>query len=139
MLKKIVSSYCLLLSLGAFLLGIYMLLGKGIFVDYPPEWIGVMPFSSWNSLALFGMIIFGIGNAGAGIYGFRKKTKKVFVWAISLGAFCFLCAALPIFLLGEWYLPLVQLFLASVIQVLLGVIGLIASKGEKRCAENLSY
>lgn len=116
-----------------------MFLGKGAFADFPPEWMDVMPFSSWNSLALFGMIVFGIGNAGAGIYGFNKKNNKVFVLAIILGILCFLCAALPLILLGEWYLPLVFLFLASLIQVLLGVIGLLTSKGEKRCGENLSY
>ncbi|QHJ69138.1 hypothetical protein [Planococcus halotolerans] len=139
MLKKLVSSYCLFLSLSAFLLGSYMFLGKGAFADFPPEWIGIMPFSSWNSLALFGMIVFGISNAVAGIYGFNKKNSKVFVLAIFLGALCFLCAALPIILLDEWYLPLVFLFLASTVQILLGFIGLITSKEEKRCGENLSY
>ncbi|WP_422122294.1 hypothetical protein DHX103_10820 [Planococcus sp. X10-3] len=126
--KKIVSSYALLLSLGAFYLGSIMLLGEGLFADFPPEWVGVMPFNSWISLALFGMIVFGLGNAGAAIHGFMKKDKKVFVLAIVLGALCFLCAALPVILLGEWYLPLIQLFLASAIQMALGLIGLIAKK-----------
>ncbi|WP_372868834.1 hypothetical protein [Planomicrobium okeanokoites] len=139
MLKKLVSSYCFLLSISAFLLGSYMFLGKGAFADFPPEWIGIMPFSSWNSLALFGMIVFGIGNAGAGIYGLLTKSQKVFLLSIILGTWLFLAAELPIILIGEWYLPLVFLFLASAIQVLLGVIGLLTNKGEKRCGKNLSY
>ncbi|TAA71712.1 hypothetical protein [Planococcus salinarum] len=139
MLKKIVSFYCLLLSLGAFFLGTTILLGDGMFADFPPEWVGVMPFTSWASLALFGMIVFGVGNAVTGIYGLRKNDNMVFVLAILLGAVCFLCASLPIILLGEWYLPIVQLFLASAIQILLGIIGLIVHKGGKRCGEKLSY
>lgn len=131
MLKKLVSSYCLLLSLSAFLLGSYMFLGKGAFAGFPPEWIGIMPFSSWNSLALFGMIVFGIGNAGVGVYGLLKKSQKVFLLSIILGTWLFLAAELPIILMGEWYLPLVFLFLASAIQILLGVIGLLTNKGEK--------
>lgn len=131
MLKKFVSSYCLLLSLSAFFLGSYMFLGKGAFADFPPEWIGIMPFSSWNSLALFGMIVFGISNAGVGIYGLLKKSHKVFLLSIILGTWLFLAAELPIILMGEWYLPLVFLFLASAIQVLLGVIGLLTNKGGK--------
>lgn len=139
MLKKIVSSYCLLLSLGAFFQGIIMLSGDGIFADFPSEWVGVMPFTSWASLAWFGMIVFGVANAVTGIYGLRKNNNAVFVLAIILGALCFLCAALPIILLGEWYLPIVQLFLTSGIQILLGITGLIVHKGEKRCGEKLSY
>ncbi|MFD1030155.1 hypothetical protein [Metaplanococcus flavidus] len=126
--RNIVSSYTLLLSLGAFYYGSLMLSGDGIFADFPPEWVGVMPFNSWMSLALFGMIVFGLGNAGAAIYGFMKKDQKLFVLVIFLGALCFLCAALPIILLGEWYLPLIQLFLASALQMALGFIGLIAKK-----------
>ncbi|WP_144235620.1 hypothetical protein [Planomicrobium okeanokoites] len=139
MLKKLVSSYCFLLSISAFLLGSYMFLEKGAFADFPPEWNGIMPFSSWNSLALFGMIVFGSGNAGAGIYRLLTKSRKVFLLSIILGTWLFLAAELPIILMGEWYLPLVFLFLASAIQVLLGVIGLLTNKGEKRCGKNLSY
>ena len=131
MLRIIVSSYSLLLSLGAFYLGSVMLFAKGVFGDFPPEWIGVMPFSSWDALGLFGMIVFGAGNALVAFYGFRKKSNKVFVSAIILGALCFLCAASPIILLGEGYLPLVQLFLVSAVQILLGVIGLIVGKSKK--------
>ncbi len=134
MLKYITGAYCLFLSLGALYLGISMLLGKGIFADFPPEWIGVMPFSSWDTLALFGIIVFGIGNAAAGVYGIRKNAK-VFVLALVLGAFCFLCAALPIMLLGEGYLPLVYLFLASALQMILGTFGLIAGRKRKYSAK----
>lgn len=136
-LKKLVSTYLLLLSLGAFYLGSVMLSGEGIFADFPPEWVGVMPFSSWSSLALIGMIVFGLGNAGAAVYGFIKKDHKIFLLAIILGALCFGGALMPVVLLGEWYLPTVYLFIAGTVQILLGFIGLFFMKSKKRFRFNV--
>ncbi|WP_033541891.1 hypothetical protein [Planococcus sp. CAU13] len=130
-LKKLVSSYSLLLSLGAFYLGSIMLSGEGVFADFPPEWIGVMPFNSWNSLALFGMIVFGLGNAAAAVYGFTKKNNRIFLLAIVLGALCFAGALMPAVLLGEWYLSTVYLFMAGALQILLSIIGLFFVKSRK--------
>ena len=131
LIRNVVSSYALLLSLGAFYLGIVMLSGRGIFAEFPPEWVGVMPFGSWLALALFGMIVFGLGNAAVAAVGWLKKRKTVFVLSIILGLFCLLCTFMPVFLLGEWYLPTVYLFLAGTIQVLLGCSGFIAVKSKK--------
>lgn len=127
-LTKIASFYHLLLVLGAFYLGISMFLGRGVFADFPPEWIGTMPFRNWESLALFGMIVFGGGNAIAGVYGFIKKDKKVFLLSLVLGALLFLCASMPVILLGEWYLPTAFLTLLSAVQLSIGFIGLIVRK-----------
>lgn len=128
MLRTILNTFNLLLSLGAFYLGGLMFLKKGIFSAFPQEWIGQMPFSSWASLALFGIIIFGIGNAVAFAYGFIKKNKKVFILSIGMGSLLLLCAALPIVLLGEWYLPTAYFFILSSIQLVLGLVGLVAEK-----------
>jgi len=46
-----------------------------VFVEFPPEWVGVMPFTSWSALAIYGMIVFGIGNAVAAVYGFTRKAR----------------------------------------------------------------
>lgn len=132
MIKTIVSTYSFLLSLGAFYLGITMLSGQGMFAEFPPEWSGVMPFGSWTALALFGMIVFGLGNAIAAFYGFFRKNRGIYVPAIILGALCFGGALMPAVLLGEWYLPTVYLFMAGTLQVLLGVTGFIAVKFQKR-------
>ena len=124
MLIKLVSTFHLALSLGAFFAGISMLPGMGIFVEFPPEWVGVMPFNSWTALAVFGMIVFGVGNAIAAIYGFTKKDPKLFLFTISLGILLFCSAAMPIVLLGDWYLPLVYFFALSFVQLFIGLFGI---------------
>ena len=123
MLTKLVSAFNLAMSLGAFYMGISMLPFMGVFVEFPPEWVGVMPFNSWSALATYGMVVFGSGNAVAAVYGFVRKTRKIFVANLGLGVLLFLSAALPIMLLGEWYLPLVFFFVLSFIQIALGLYG----------------
>ena len=127
LLKNILNIYNLLLSLGAFYLGLSMLLGGGVFNTFPPEWIGKLPFNSWASLALFGMVIFGSGNAFASIWGFIKKDIKIFIMTISMGALFFFCTVISTMLVGEWYLPTVQFLMLSLIQIILGLIGLVIS------------
>lgn len=125
-LKTSVNVYNLLLSLGAFYLGVSMFLERGVFETFPQEWIGVLPFNQWASLALFGMIVFGIGNGIASIYGFIKNDNKLFIITFLMGALFFLCTVIPTIVLGEWYLPTSALFLFSVIQLVLGLIGFLA-------------
>ena len=127
LLKNILNSYNLLLSLGAFYLGLSMLLGRGVFDTFPPEWIGKLPFNSWASLALFGMIIFGVGNAFASIWGFIKKEKIIFIMTFTMGALLFFCTFISTRLVGEWYLPTGQLLIFSIIQISLGLVGLVIS------------
>ncbi|MEZ0481044.1 hypothetical protein [Planococcus sp. SSTMD024] len=124
MLTKLVAAFNLAMSLGAFYMGISMLPFMGVFVEFPPEWVGVMPFASWSALAIYGMVVFGIGNAVAAVYGFTKKTRTCFAANLILGVVLSLSAALPIVLLGEWYLPLVFFFFLSFIQIALGLYGL---------------
>ena len=130
-LRRIIGVYSALLAIGAFYLGTVMLSDKGLFAEFPPEWVGVMPFSSWSALALFGIIVFGLGNAAIAAVGWIKKDNTVFGLSIILGAFCLLCTLMPVFLLGDWYLPTVYLFLAGTIQILLGCTGFIAVKSKK--------
>ncbi len=127
LLKNILNFYNLLLSLGACYLGVSMLLGRGVFDTFPPEWIGKLPFNSWASLALFGMIIFGSGNAFASIWGFIKKDIKIFIMTITMGALFFFCTVISTMLVGEWYLPTGQFLILSSIQILLGVVGFVIS------------
>ena len=122
-MKSILNIYNLLLSLGAFYLGVSMFLERGVFDTFPQEWIGILPFNNWASLALFGIIIFGIGNGIASTYGFIKKDKKIFIITFTMGGLFFLCIIIPTILLGEWYLPTSALFVLSIIQILLGLIG----------------
>ncbi|MFY3790297.1 hypothetical protein ACOQFO_01035 [Ureibacillus sp. MALMAid1270] len=123
LLKSILNVYNLLLSLGAFYLGVSMFLKKGVFETFPQEWIGVLPFNNWASLALFGIIVFGIGNGIASTYGFIKKDNKIFAITFTMGVLFFFCTIIPTILLGVWYLPTSALFVLSIIQILLGFFG----------------
>lgn len=127
LLKNISNCYNLLLALGAFYLGIQMILARGAFDSWPPEWIGKLPFTSWASLALFGMIVFGIGNAFSSIWGFIKKDQKVFLMTFTMGALFFFCTVISTILVGEWYLPTSGFLLFSTIQLLLGLVGFVIS------------
>jgi len=119
-----VNLYSLVLSLGAFYLGLSML--GGSFETFPPEWIGKIPFTNWASLALFGIIVFGIGNGFISIYGFMKK-DNIFIMNIIMGALFLLCTVIPTYLLGEWYLPTGIFLILSLIQLFIGLIGLAAN------------
>ncbi len=140
LLKNILNVYNLLLSLGAFYLGVSMFLERGVFDTFPQEWIGVLPFNNWGSLALFGIIVFGIGNGIASTYGFIKQDKKIFIITFTMGILFLLCTVLPTILLGEWYLPTSALFIFSLIQILLGLFGFLSfylfSLLKKRNGEN---
>ncbi|MET3683464.1 hypothetical protein ABID56_001559 [Alkalibacillus flavidus] len=131
-IKTISNVYNLLLSLGAFYLGVTMLSGEGVFETFPPEWVGRMPFNSWESLAFSGMIIFGIGNAVIAFYGFIKKDHKLFILTFIWGLLLFLSAIMPIMLIGEWYLPALQIWLLSLMQLILGFIGIVSKKFNKK-------
>ena len=123
LLKSILNSYNLLMSLGAFYLGVSMFLERGVFDTFPQEWIGVLPFNNWASLALFGVIVFGIGNGIASTYGFIKKDNNIFTITFTMGVLFFLCTVIPTILLGEWYLSTSALFVLSLIQIFLGLFG----------------
>lgn len=123
LLRKYVSGYNLLLALGAFYMGTSILLSEGIFGEFPPEWTGRMPFNSWESLALFGIVVFGVGNAAIAVMGFVKNTKPVFWLTAMMGALLFAASVMPAVLVGEWYLPTVQLLAIGILQLALGLFG----------------
>ncbi|WP_163972010.1 hypothetical protein [Oceanobacillus halotolerans] len=130
-LKTISNLYQLLLAIGALYVGILMFLGSGVFATFPPEWIGTMPFTNWSSLAIVGIIIFGIGNAFVSTYGFitKKGTHKTFfLLTITMGLLLFLSALTPVLLVGEWYLPTALFWLLSFIQLSLGLLGFVTKK-----------
>lgn len=127
LLKTILNFYNLFLALGAFYAGGSMLLGKGAFDTFPSQWVGKLPFTNWAGIALFGIIIFGIGNAMASIYGFRRKDNKIFLFTTAMGALLFFSTVTSTMLVGEWYLPTGQLLILSLIQLSLGIFGFVIS------------
>lgn len=127
LIKNMLNIYNSLLALGALYLGVSMFLGRGVFETFPQEGLGVLPFTNWASLAIFGIIVFGIGNGIAATYGFIKKDKKIFIITVTMGALFFICTVIPTFLLGEWYLPTSAFLVLSIIQIGLGILGSIIS------------
>ena len=63
LIKSVLNIYNLLLSLGAFYLGVLMFLERGVFDTFPQEWIGILPFNNWENLVLFGVIILELETA----------------------------------------------------------------------------
>ncbi len=122
MLKKtIINVYNTALSLGAFYLGGSMISGKGIFATFPPEWAGDLPFDSWMAMAIVGMIVFGLGNAVVAIRGFMRYDRQIFFSTLFMGTLLFIATIGATLSVGEWYLPSVQLLIASVVQLALGL------------------
>ncbi|WP_134341224.1 hypothetical protein [Filobacillus milosensis] len=128
LLKNVSNSYNLLLSLAAFYTGINILTGTGVFSEFPQEWVGKIPFNSWESIAIFGILIFGFGNAIAAIYGFIKKGRKIFIMTLIMGVLFLSCMVLQIILLDEVFLATVQFILASSLQLFLGLVGLVKTR-----------
>ena len=126
--KYISNTYNLVLSFGAFYLGISMISEKEPFDTFPKEWLGLVPFDNWSILGLFGIIVFGIGNAVFSVYAFSKKDKVIFLPTLIMGLLFSLCVVIPTISFDSWYLPTSMLFVFSLIQILLGLIGLIIRK-----------
>ena len=125
LLKYGLNIYNLFLSLGAFYVGVPMFLGLGEFDTFPQEWVGEVPFNSWASLALFGVAVFGIGNAIASIYGFIKKDQKIFTMTFAMGLLFFFTTVISTVLVGEWYMPTGIFLILSIIQISLGLFGFV--------------
>lgn len=116
--------YNLLLSLGAFYTGMMMFSESGVFASFPQEWQGKVPFYNWSIAAFFTILIFGIGNGVASLYGVRKRENQLYMITVIMGFLFFLCILTQIILLKEWYLATVELLCLSVLQILIGSLGL---------------
>ncbi|MET3658055.1 hypothetical protein [Sporosarcina psychrophila] len=86
-----------------------MFLERGAFDTFPQEWIGVLPFNNWASLALFGMIVFGIGNGIASTYGFKNNDKKIHN-DLHYGSFIFLLYCYTNYFVGRMVLTNISIF-----------------------------
>ncbi|MGB8002000.1 MAG: hypothetical protein WCF60_18155 [Anaerobacillus sp.] len=116
--------YNLLLALGAIGLGVLMYTGKAGFSTFPQEWLDKVPFTSWASIGLIGIIIFGIGNAIAFVYSFKNIGKKIDLLTVIMGIILLLTLVTQRFLLQEWYLATMELMVVSLIQIMLGSFGI---------------
>ncbi|OQC17323.1 MAG: hypothetical protein BWX72_00421 [Firmicutes bacterium ADurb.Bin080] len=119
MSKVLLGVYDLFLSLGAIYIGIMMVSGKGIFSEYPKEWLSKVPFDSWVIPGLVAIVVFGLGNIIAAIFSIGKKGNKSWYTSAIVGVIFFVSLVVQVLVLGEVYLATAEFFVLSLIQLCL--------------------
>lgn len=123
--RVILGCYDLILAAGAIYNGSKMALGSFWGGEFPNEWIGKIPFTSWFYPGIIAILVYGLGNLIAAYFSFSKK-KKGWIISLVMGGFFFLSLLLSIKILGEVYLPTGMFIILSIIQMLLaGIAGII--------------
>lgn len=116
----ILGSYDLILATIAIFTGILMIRSDyGIFLEYPAEWIGKIPFHSWTAPGVILIILFGLGNITATFLCFMNESGRN--WFISgiMGLFILLSTMIQVIVLGDWYMATLQTIILGSIQVVL--------------------
>lgn len=119
MSKVILGIYDLILSLGAIYMGTMMILGNGMFAEYPKEWLSKVPFENWIAPGLIAIVIFGLGNIIAAIFSFKKESNKSWALSAIMGLTFFISMIFQVILLQEWYMATVEFYIFSIIQLCL--------------------
>ena len=110
--------YEFILSIGAVYIGM-MISSKGVFDEFPVEWIDKLPFRSWNPLGIIAILVFGAGNFLSALFVFLRLKTKLLRMSALMGILFLVCVITQRFILGEWYLATSQLLILSIIQVIL--------------------
>lgn len=117
--------YDSLLALGAIVAGVLMIGGIiEIFREYPKEWLGKVPFTSWVAPGIIAIAVFGLGNVLAAASCFQKAGGKPLTMSAVMGAVFFIGLVAQVLILGDWYIATIEFLLLSVIQ--LGLCGFAA-------------
>jgi hypothetical protein len=119
MSKVLLGIYDIILSLGAIYMGIMMILGNGMFAEYPKEWLSKVPFENWVAPGLIAIVVFGLGNIIAAIYSIKRVSNKSWFLSAVMGCIFFISMIFQVILLEEWYLATVEFFIFSIIQLCL--------------------
>jgi hypothetical protein len=118
---NILGAYDFVLALGAIFTGVIMISGKGIFAEYPKEWLSIFPFEGWAAPGIIGIMIFGLGNITAAIFSFKKEMNKGCLISAIMGDIFIIALVAQVIILKEIYLATVQFFILSLIQLFLCV------------------
>lgn len=112
--------YDLLLAVGAIYIGVMMVSSnKGMFIEYPKEWLAKVPFENWVIPGIIAIVLFGLGNIIAAIFVFTMKNRNVWLMSAIMGGILFISLVSQIIILGESYLSTVEFLILSVIQICL--------------------
>lgn len=132
--RVVLGCYDLILAAGAIYTGSKMALGLFWAGEFPKEWLGKVPFTSWFVPGIIAITVYGLGNLIATYFSFSRK-KKGWIASIVMGIFFFLSLLLSIKVLGEVYLPTGMFIILSLMQIVLagiaGIINIRRAKDEK--------
>ncbi|HEY5585156.1 MAG TPA: hypothetical protein VIK78_11795 [Ruminiclostridium sp.] len=116
----ILGIYDLILASGAIFSGFLMLSSsKGIFSEYPTEWLSILPFKSWIIPGIIAISLFGVGNIVAAIFSFRRKNNKSWFASSLMGGILLISLVCQVIILGEWYLATMEFLILSIVQLCL--------------------
>lgn len=125
---RILGLFQIALAIGAILVGISMITAKGLFANYPKEWIGKIPFDSWSSIGILGIVVFGIGNLIAAIAAFSRGRARPWIMSVFMGGLLFVTILYFRYAIGEWYLATFQFLILSIIQIVACIIVIYQNK-----------
>lgn len=116
--KNLLGIYDLILSFGAIYIGVMMISSSsGIFIEYPKEWLSILPFKSWVVPGIIAIIVFGLGNLVSAIFSFGKESNMQWLMSAVMGWIFLIGTIVQVIILGEWYMATVQFLVFSVIQL----------------------
>ena len=116
--SKILGLYDLALAIGAIYIGISMIKSQnGVYAEYPKEWLYKLPYRNWIDIGITSIVVFGLGNAIAGILSFLKKDNKAWIASAIMGVVLLVSVIVHVTILGEWYLALSEFLIFSIIQI----------------------
>ncbi|AOY76807.1 hypothetical protein [Clostridium formicaceticum] len=129
--RKLLGAYDFILGVGAIAIGAMMVNSKkGIFAEYPKEWLSIIPFTSWVIPGIIVIVLFGLGNIYVAISFFRSENKNACFMSTLMGSILFVSIVAQIIILGEWYLATVEFMILSIIQICLSAYALLYYKRE---------
>ena len=116
----ILGLYDLVLAIAAIAIGIQMIQSNsGIFSEYPKEWLAKLPFNSWVQPGIIAILLFGAGNIFSAIMCLKNSFNISWLSSSLVGLVLLICVIAQVTILGEWYLPSVEFFVAGIIQILI--------------------
>ncbi len=116
----ILGLYDLVLAIAAIAIGIQMIQSNsGIFSEYPKEWLAKLPFNSWVQPGIIAILLFGAGNIFSAIMCLKNSFNISWLSSALVGLMLLICILAQVTILGEWYLPSVEFFVAGIIQILI--------------------
>lgn len=127
-MKMVLIIYDLFLALGAIYEGFRMVFGR--YGEYPPEWLGRVPFTSWVIPGIIAIVFYGLGNLFIGILIFTKGNKGI-ILSFIMGVIFLVSLLISIRVLGEVYLVTGEFIILSIVQILLSIIVFIINNKNK--------